>query len=49
MLTESNANIVKGPYMTRKCYEMLHPELGDERTGDEIKKDILKKLKGGAE
>lgn len=47
MLTETNANIGKGPYMKARYFDLLHPKPEDTRTGEEIKGQILKKLKGG--
>lgn len=47
LLTHSNAEITgKGSYLTIKYSELIHPKQEDARTGDEIKSDILCKLRG---
>lgn len=48
LLTHSNAEITgKGSYLTVKYNDLIHPKPEDTRTGDEIKADILGKLRGG--
>lgn len=48
LLTQTNAGIAKeGPYVTMKYQDLIAPKPVDNRTGEEIKADMLKKLQGG--
>ena len=43
MISENTANISFGQYMKSRCYDIIHPEKVDTRTGDEIVEDIIKR------
>ena len=43
MIAENTANISRGQYMKARYYDIIHPANVDNRTGDEIVEDIIKR------
>ena len=43
MISESAANAFKGPYMTGKYLDLIAKKPVDNRTGEEIAADVIKK------
>ena len=43
ILSENTAKVGGGSYITAKFYDIINPKLVDDRTGEEIAADIIKR------
>ena len=43
LIAENTANISRGQYMKSRYYDIIHRAKVDNRTGDEIVEDIIKR------
>ena len=43
LIAENTANISRGQYMKLRYYDIIQPAKVDNRTGDEIVEDIIKR------
>ena len=43
LIAENTANISRGKYMKSRYHDIIHPAKVDDRTGDEIVEDIIKR------